>query len=313
VPNRANRYHVEFTLKKFLLPKVVAMFCQRQLLTEVMLQNGMPADFYSEHPDEVPSLDNSQKDIFLKAVNAALADVDKLWPMSPSIDEVDDDRQQCPDAAPHSASGHTSSPPPVNNAFQVYGRISVHAPQQHDGSSTAVLGAQPLELGKDALKPVWIRPWDSVFDRKKNGFGTFFAKEVLELCHCDAATIGRILGISMRHIAVKKSEMVLPPVFSFSLIPLTSFILRFSKSRSMQRWLLASQLQALPYPTSNVIATQPWHTRIYIAHRPPKHPHTCTLSQPILEVLVAYRYLSNSTKPRRRLLGSQLHAWPTSS
>jgi hypothetical protein len=64
-------------------------------------------------------------------------------------------------------------------------------------------------MGKDALKPLWIRPWDSVFDRKKNGFGTFFAKEVLELCHCDAATIGRILGISMRHIAVKKSEMVL--------------------------------------------------------------------------------------------------------
>ncbi len=80
---------------------------------------------------------------------------------------------------------------------------------------------------QEAGKAVWIRPWDSVFDRKKNGFGTFFAKQVLQLCHCDDATILRILGISMRHIAVKKSEMVPPaptaPPPPFTLTHTTGF------------------------------------------------------------------------------------------
>ena len=206
VPNRANRYHVEFTLKKFLLPKVVAMFCQRRLLTEIMLQNGMPGDFYTEHPNETPALDAAQKEIFLAAVNSSLAEVDKVWPMSPSTDEVDDDwhRKQTTDGIPKSATA--CSPPPVNNAFQVYGKII--RVSQHDDGSVAALGPPVLESGKEALKPLWIRPWDSVFDRKKNGFGTFFAKKVLELCHCDETTMSRVLSISMRHIAVKKSEMV---------------------------------------------------------------------------------------------------------
>jgi hypothetical protein len=219
VPNRANRYHVEFTLKKFLLPKVVTMFCQRQLLTEFMLQNGLPENFYTDRPDVSPSLDTVQKEALLKIVHSALAEVDKLWPMSPSTDEVDDDRhrkQIVADSAPNSASSaHTSSPPPVNNAFQVHGRVSVLVPQLNDGDPAAS-GDVQQDL---ALKSVWIRPWDSVFDRKKNGFGTFFAKEVLELCHCDDVTIARVLGISMRHIAVKKSEMVhssQPPFFSFA-------------------------------------------------------------------------------------------------
>ena len=98
--------------------------------------------------------------------------------------------------------------------------------QRGDGSVTNVSMLQTTVAaperqgegrGGEAAKAVWIRPWDSVFDRKKNGFGTFFAKQVLQACHCDEATILRVLGISMRHIAVKKSELVQQPPLPLSL------------------------------------------------------------------------------------------------
>jgi hypothetical protein len=214
VPNRANRYHVEFTLKKFLLPKVVTLFCQRRQLTEIMLQKGLSADFFSGNAEDFSHFDQEHKDAFSKTVFSVLAEVDKLWPMYPSTDEIDDSRRQkrIADADLNSMSQRCPSPPPVNNAFQFYGRhpsiYPGHSPQHEHGSSAAAVEQAQPEDAKEVACAFWVRPWDSVFDRKKNGFGSFFAKEVLALCHCDDTTIGRILDISMRHIAVKKSEMV---------------------------------------------------------------------------------------------------------
>lgn len=209
MPNRANRYHVEFTLKKFLLPKVVAMFCQRRLFTEILMGKGLPENFGSEYPEEGLVLNQAQKDVFLERVQSVLTEIDKIWPMYPSIDEIADVflQRQTAAAGPHSASPTDAAlQPPVSNAFQVLGRAPARMLQHAQAA-----GQEQRGEDQEALKSFWIRPWDSVFDRKKNGFGTFFAKEVLELCHCDETTISCILGISMRHIAVKKSEMVLPP------------------------------------------------------------------------------------------------------
>jgi hypothetical protein len=235
VPNRANRYHVEFTLKKFLLPKVVVQFCQRRLLTEIMLQKGMPADYYIGNLDDLPHVDQEHKDAFAKSVHSVLDEVDKIWPMYPSTDEVDDDVRQnhAVDADSNSISAaRTASPPPTNNAFLFCGRVPGRS-SQHDNSTGAAGEHAMRDAAKDGATTFWIRPWDSVFDRKKNGFGTFFAKEVLELCHCDDITIGRILGISMRHIAVKKSEMVLLFALPFAFIALVSLTFRSSKSHAM--------------------------------------------------------------------------------
>jgi hypothetical protein len=182
------------------------------MLTEATLLGGTPSNFSVDNIEGTRSLDEAQQQLLHNHVQSALAEVDKLWPMSPTTTE--------PDVAPDpncTAVAHPittsavcgANPPPANNAFQMYGAAPVRVLQHDDEGAVAAAGVQTRrESGKEGVKSLWIRPWDSVFDRKKNGFGTSFAKQVLELCHCDGATIARILSISMRHIAVKKSGMV---------------------------------------------------------------------------------------------------------
>jgi hypothetical protein len=254
VPNRANRYHVEYTLKKFLLPKVVVQFCQRRLLTEIMLEKSMPADYYTRNPEDLPHIDQEHKDTFVRTVHSVLAEVDKLWPMFPSTDEIDDEICQTrnADSDLNLVSGaRASSPPPVNNAFQFYGRFPGRS-LQHENSTKAAGQPSPNDAAREMTSACWIRPWDSVFDRKKNGFGTFFAKEVLELCHCDETTICRILGISMRHIAVKKSEMVLQFALFFAFVLLAA---RSSKNRAVLPWPPQIQQQVSLSLSLNASAT----------------------------------------------------------
>jgi hypothetical protein len=308
---------VEFTLKKFLLPKVVTMFCQRRQLTEIMLQKGISADFFSGNAEDFSHFDQEHKDAFSKMVSSVLAEVDKLWPMFPSTDEIDDIRHQkrIIDADLNSTSQRCPSPPPVNNAFQFYGRhpsIHARAPQHEHGSSAAAGEQAQPEDAKEVACAFWVRPWDSVFDRKKNGFGTFFAKEVLALCHCDDTTIGRILGISMRHIAVKKSEMVLLFNSLFVSILLISLAGRYLKSHAAQTqppaWLwLSAQL-----PSSSAAVTQPRPTMIPTTCHPAKRPRSCTLSLlTFLAALLAFIFPSSSTQLIRHAHSSFLPRSPT--
>jgi hypothetical protein len=186
------------------------MYCQRHQFTKIMTQKGISADFLSGNLEDFPHFDQEYKDALSKMILSVLAEIDKIWPMFPSTDEIEDVGQQkcATDADKHCSSQRCASPPPVNNAFQFYG-LHPGRSSQHENDRSAAAGEQTQPTkANDAACTFWIRPWDSVFDRKKNGFGTFFAKQVLGLCHCDETTISRILDISMRHIAVKKSEMV---------------------------------------------------------------------------------------------------------
>ncbi len=212
-----------------------------------MLEKGMPADYYTGNPEELPHIDDEHKDTFVKNVNSVLAQVDKLWPMFPSTDKFDDDVDRKHTADSNSISAVQAANPPVNNAFQFYGRYPCRS-SQHDEGAEATGGQEAQDATKDATNVIWIRPWDSVFDRKKNGFGTFFAKEVLELCQCDETTIGRILGISMRHIAVKKSEMVHLFAVLFQSIALVSLSVRSSKNHAALHWLPGTRQHASPIP-----------------------------------------------------------------